>query len=178
MKCSQEQAVYTRNNGDETLIVGVYVDDLIVIGTNVEGIKEFKHQMIKEFEMIDLGSLTYYLGIEVDQRKNCITLKQLAYAKQVMQQFKMAECNPTKYLMEAKLKLAKDTKGSLVNSTEYRCIIESLWYLTHTRSNLSYVVGMVSRYMEKTAMMHHQAVKHILYYVKRTTSSGLKYQRG
>ena len=175
MKCSQEQAVYTRNNGDETLIVGVYVDDLIVIGTSVEGLKEFKHQMIKEFEMIDLGLLTYYLGIEVGQRKNCITLKQLAYAKQVLHQFKMAECNPTKYLMEAKLKLAKHIKGSLVNSTEYRCIIESLWYLTHTRPNLSYVVGIVSRYMEKTTMIHHPAVKHILSYVKRTTSSGLKY---
>ena len=42
MKCSQEQAVYTRNNGAETLIVGVYIDDLIVTGTSVEGIKEFK----------------------------------------------------------------------------------------------------------------------------------------
>ena len=42
MKCLQEQVVYTRNNGAETLIVGVYVDDLIVTGTSVEGVKEFK----------------------------------------------------------------------------------------------------------------------------------------
>ena len=51
MKCSQEQAVYTRNNGVETLIVGVYVDDLIFISTSVEGVKEFKQQMMKEFEI-------------------------------------------------------------------------------------------------------------------------------
>ena len=42
MKCSQEQAVYTRNNETETLIVGVYVDDLIVTGTSVEGVKVVK----------------------------------------------------------------------------------------------------------------------------------------
>ena len=100
MKCSQEQAMYTRNNEAETLIVGVYIDDLNVIGTSVEGIKEFKQQMMKEFEMIDIGLLTYYLGIEVDQKKDCIMLKQSTYAKKLLQQFKMAECNPTKYPME------------------------------------------------------------------------------
>ena len=63
MKCSQEQAMYTRNNGVETLIVGVYV---IITGKSVEDVKEFKQQMIKEFEMTNLGLLTYYLEIEVD----------------------------------------------------------------------------------------------------------------
>ena len=58
-KCSQEQVVYTRNDGVETFIVGIYVDDLIVIDTNVEGVKEFKQQMMKEFEMTDLGLLKY-----------------------------------------------------------------------------------------------------------------------
>ena len=55
MKCSQEQAVYTRNNEAKTLIVGMYVDDLIFTGTSVEGVKEFNQQMMKEFEMIDLS---------------------------------------------------------------------------------------------------------------------------
>ena len=74
MKFSQEQAVYIRNDGVQTLIVDVYIDDLIVTDTSVEGVKEFKQQMMKEFEMTDLRLLTYYLGIEVDQRKDCITL--------------------------------------------------------------------------------------------------------
>ena len=85
MKCSQEQVVYTRNNGVKTLIVGVYVNDLIVTGTSVEDVKEFKQQMVKEFKMNDLGLLTYYFGIEVDQRKDCIMLKQSAYAKKLLQ---------------------------------------------------------------------------------------------
>ena len=110
MKWLQEQAVYTRNSETETLIAGVYVDDLIVTGTSVEGIKEFKQQMMKEFEMTDLGLLMYYLGIQVDQRKDCIMLKQSTYAKKLLQQFKMAECNPTKYPMETKLQLGKSPK--------------------------------------------------------------------
>ena len=109
-KCSQEQTVYTRNDGIETIIVGVYVDDPIITGTSVKGIKEFKQQMIKEFEMTNLGLLTYYLGIEVGQMKDCIMVKQSTYAKKKLQQFKMAECNPTKYPMEAKLQLEKDAE--------------------------------------------------------------------
>ena len=65
-----------------------------------------------------------------------------------------------------------------MNSIKYRRVIESLRYLTRTRLDLSYVVGMMSRYMEKPTMMQHRAIKHILRYVKQTTCYGLKYQRG
>ena len=52
MKCSQEEAMYTRNNETETLIVDMYIGDLIVTSTSVEAVKEFKQQMMKEFEMM------------------------------------------------------------------------------------------------------------------------------
>ena len=91
----------------------------------------------------------YYFGIEVYQRKDCIMLKQSAYANKLLQQFKMIECNPTKYPMEEKSQLEKDVEGSLMNFNKYRCIIEIMRYLTHTRPDLSYVVRMVSRYKEK-----------------------------
>ena len=88
--------------------------------------------MMKEFEMSDLGLLSYYLGIEVDQKEGCITVKQAAYAKKVLKQFAMTECNPSKYPMEAKLQLGKDVEGTLVDLTEYRRVIGCLRYLTHT----------------------------------------------
>ena len=87
----------------------------------------------------------------------------------------MEECNPTKYSM---LELLKDSKGNLVNSTEYRCVIRRLRYFTHTHLDLSYAIGIMSRCMKRPTMMHHQAIKHILRYVNGTTSYGLKYQRG
>jgi hypothetical protein len=57
------------------LIVGVYVDDLIVIGAAQRDIDDFKVVMKKLFRMSDLGLLTYYLGIEVDQWRDAITLR-------------------------------------------------------------------------------------------------------
>lgn len=54
-----------RNNNGETLIIGVYVDDVLVAGSNNSEIEKFKQQMNQKFEMSDLGLLSYYLGIEV-----------------------------------------------------------------------------------------------------------------
>ncbi|KAG6537915.1 hypothetical protein ZIOFF_003018 [Zingiber officinale] len=101
-KCSQEHAVYTRGEGEERILVGVYVDDLIVTGSSIEKINKFKQQMMTEFEMNDLGLLSHYLGIEVEQQKSRILLRQLAYAKKILSQFKMTDCNSTKHPMEPK----------------------------------------------------------------------------
>jgi hypothetical protein len=92
-RCAQEQAVYTRGKANTIIIVGVYVDDLIVTGKDPVAITAFKQQMMGEFEMSDLGFLTYYLGIEVGQQKAGITIKQSAYARIVLYQFGMVGCN-------------------------------------------------------------------------------------
>lgn len=79
--------------------------------------------MMQEFDISDLGLLSYYLGIEVEQQGGHITLKQSAYAKRVLQQFGMIDCNPTKIPMEPRMKIGKDEEGTLVDSTEYRRVI-------------------------------------------------------
>ncbi|KAD3640580.1 hypothetical protein E3N88_29803 [Mikania micrantha] len=63
-RCQQEQAVYKRCLENERLLVGIYVDDIIITGLNEEKIRDFKREMKLQFEMSDLGILSYYLGIE------------------------------------------------------------------------------------------------------------------
>lgn len=107
-KCPYEYAVYTKNEGGEVLIIGVYVDDLLITGTSVEAIHEFKRQMKEKFEMSDLGKLAYYLGIEVNQQKDYTELKQAGYAKKLLEKAGLSDCNTVKYPMEAKIQLDKD----------------------------------------------------------------------
>ena len=130
LKSSQDPAVYTRNSKGKTLIVGVYVDDLIITGSHTQDIIEFKEQMKNEFEMSDLGLLAYYLGIEVSQKKWGIALRQTCYAKKILEQFGMQYCNPTKSPMEPKLKVDNDEGGEEIDSTEYRQLVGCLRYLT------------------------------------------------
>jgi hypothetical protein len=79
-KSCSEHGVYTRSRGGDRLIIGVYVDDLIITGTTVPAIDEFKQEMKEKFQMSDLGLLSYYLGIEVIQGEAGIALCQSAYA--------------------------------------------------------------------------------------------------
>ncbi|KAL4567198.1 hypothetical protein LXL04_022774 [Taraxacum kok-saghyz] len=134
--------------------------------------------MKKEFEMSDLGLLSYYLGIAVSQKKWGISLRQTAYARKILEQFGLLDCNPTKSPMEPKLKVTKDEEGEEVDPTEYRRVVGCLRYLTHTRPDLSFSVGIASRFMEKPTTLHFQVVKHILRYVKGTIDYGINYEKG
>ena len=176
-RCSLEHAVYMRNQGKGNLIVGVYVDDLIITGECVQDINKFKSQMEKLFSMSDLGLLSYYLGIEVCQNSQGITLNQSAYAKKVLDKCGMKDCNPSQIPMEPRLKLSKESTSPPVDTTLYRSIVGSLRYLLHTRPDLAFSVGMVSRYMEKPTTEHMAAVKHILRYVKGTLNLGCVYEK-
>lgn len=177
-KCPYEHAVYTKKEGSEFLIIAVYVDDLLVTGSSVSNIMKFKKVMNREFEMSDMGKLSYYLGIEVKQGSTGTELKQTAYARKLLEKADMAECNPVKYPMEPKEMLNKDGNGKAVNETKYRSIVGGLRYLVNTRPDLAYAVGVVSRYMERPTIMHYNAAKRILRYIKGTLNYGLFYSRG
>lgn len=64
-RCPVEHRVYSKHIGDEVLIIGIYVDDMIITGTDAGAIGKLKKQMQSQFEMSDMGPLSYYLGIEV-----------------------------------------------------------------------------------------------------------------
>lgn len=97
VKFPYEHAVHTRREGKQSLMVGVSVNDLLVNETSIAKILKFKMQMAGEFDMGDLGRLSYYLGIEVEQKKNSIQLKQTAYMKKTLENVGMKDCKTTKY---------------------------------------------------------------------------------
>jgi Reverse transcriptase (RNA-dependent DNA polymerase) len=177
VRCPLEHAVYRRSQEKENLIVGFYVNDLIITGECIKDINKFKSQMQNLFSMSDLGILSYYLRIEVCQRSKKITLTQSAYATKVLEKCGMKDCNPTQILMEPRLKLSKVSSNPPVDKTLYRSIVGSLRYLLHTCPELAFSVSIVSRYMENPIMEHTTAVKHILRYVKGTLNSGCIYEK-
>lgn len=172
IRCPHEHAVYVRRGSKDVFLIGVYVDDLLVTGNSVETIEKFKQEMNEQFEMNNLGKLSYYLGIEVKQGSDYVELKQTGYAKKILEKAGMSGCNPTKYPMDPKEHLTKDEGGELVDPTEYKSLVGGLRYLVHTRPDIAYSVGIVSRFMEKPSVVHKNAVKRILRYVSGTLQFG------
>ncbi|XBI71622.1 hypothetical protein VPH35_065793 [Triticum aestivum] len=176
-RCPSEHAVYTRAGHGGRLLVGVYVDDLIVTGASTTAIAEFKKEMMALFKMSDLGLLSYYLGIEVDQRPGQIIIAQSAYAGKLLEKAGMADCHPVATPMQQRLKLRREGAGEPVDATYYRSVVGSLRYLTHTRPDITYAVGYVSRFMEAPTSEHWAAVKQLLRYIAGTRQLGCRYAR-
>ncbi|XP_014661131.1 uncharacterized protein LOC106804474 [Setaria italica] len=171
-----EAAVYRQGNGSNALLVGVYVNDLVITGTKDKEVEAFKEEMKAAFQMSDLGPLSY-LGIEVHQDDPGITLQQTAYAKRIVELGGLTDCNSALTPMEERLKLSRDSTAEEVDATQFRRLVGSLRYLAHTRPDLAFSVGYVNRFMQRPTRKHQQAVKMILCYVTRTLDYGLHYPR-
>jgi hypothetical protein len=155
------------------LVVGVYIDDLIIAGSDRDNIRSFKEEMAAGFKMSDIGLLHYYLSIEVKQSASGISLSQGAYPMKILERSDMIGCNPCYVPMEACLKLSKQSTQPLVDATAYQSIVGSLRYLVNTRPDLAFAVGYMSRFLEETQEDHLAAVKKILRYVMGTCNWGL-----
>ncbi|XP_066392427.1 uncharacterized mitochondrial protein AtMg00810-like [Miscanthus floridulus] len=155
----------------------MYVDDLIVTSMCTEDINSFKHEMADRFLISNLNALSYYLGIEVRQRKEELMLNQSVYASKLLERSGMAECKPCVTLMEERLKLTKASTAAKVDATLYRSIIDGLRYLVYMRPDIAFVVGYVSRFMEDPREDHWAAVKRLLRYVKGTVDQGIVFPK-
>jgi hypothetical protein len=114
-----EHAIYVQRNGNVQLVVGVYVDDLIITGSDHDNIRSFKEEMAAVFKMSDIGLLHYYLGVEVKQSTSGISLSQGDYTMKILERSDMIGCNPCHVPMEARLKLSKQSTQPLVNTIIY-----------------------------------------------------------
>ena len=175
-RCESEAGMYARGTNGR-LLVGVYVDDLVITGSNSSTIEAFKLEMMEQFKMSDLGLLTYYLGIEVHQSPAGIDIAQTAYALKLIEKAGLAGCSPCQTPMEARLKLSKDSSAPKVDASKYRSTIGSLRYLVHTRPDLAFAVGYMSRFMEAPTEEHQAAVKRIIRYIAGTPHFGCRYSR-
>jgi hypothetical protein len=143
-RCKTEHGLYTRVRNKLRLVVGVCVDDLLIVGESMGEIEQLKTELRQTFSMSDLGPLSYFLGIEVRQGWHGVELCQHAYTRKLLEKAGMGECNGCAMPMEPRLKLSKRSATLPVDATLYWSIIRSLRYLLNTRPDLTFSVGFLS----------------------------------
>jgi hypothetical protein len=150
---------------DSLLLLVLYVNDLLITICSTSAIAAVKRILHDRFLMMDMGLLHFFLGLEISQDASGIKLSQAKYARDLLERFHMTDCKsaPTPFLSGVKLEDGGETP--LVDSTLYRQLVGSLLYLTHSRPDLSYAVGAVSRFMQEPHELHWKDAKHILQYV-------------
>ena len=131
---SADTSLFVLQNLEVTLYVLVYVDDLILTGSSVAVVDKLLHQLHSAFAIRDLGSLNYFLGIEVTADPGGITLSQRRYVQDLLRRTNMEKCKPVSTPMSSTEKLSKHT-GTLLSPedvTKYRSTVGALQYLCIT----------------------------------------------
>eukprot|EP00253_Pinus_taeda_P025939 PITA_25939 len=156
-RCHSENTVYTKKVGKSLIILVLYVDDLILTGSDANLINHVKSSLKKKFEMIDLGHMHYFLGLQVLQSKEGISLFQSKYACDLLCHFHMEDFKPAPSPFQSGVKLSVTYTSPEVDATLYHQLVGKLLYLTHTHLDLSFAVGLVSRFMQKPRESHWKA---------------------
>ncbi|GJY62506.1 putative ribonuclease H-like domain-containing protein [Tanacetum coccineum] len=167
-----------RHKGDcDILLVQVYVDDIIFGSTKKELCIAFEKLMHEKFQMSSMGELTFFLGLQVKQKKDGIFISQDKYIAEILKKFRFIEVKTASTLMETQKPLLKDEDGEEVDVHIYRSMIGSLMYLTSSRPNIMLVVCACARYQVNLKVSHLHAVKRIFRYLKGQPRLGLWYPK-
>ena len=156
----------------------VYVDDIILTRNNPQFINSLIYQLSKTFELKDLGSLHYFLGLQITRTSKGLFLSQTKYAQDLLLRHNMHTSKPTRSPYAPNLKLVLTEGFVLSNPHEYKIMDGSLHYLTFTRLDLSFSVHQVCQFMATPTNTHLIAAKRILRYLNGTLHFGIFLQTG
>ncbi|KAK4400978.1 Retrovirus-related Pol polyprotein from transposon TNT 1-94 [Sesamum angolense] len=122
-------------------------------------IQDFKEDMMKTFEMSDLGLMHFFLGIELNQEKEGIFICQKKYTETLLKKFKMESCKTVTTPLVTGEKYQKEDGSQKVDGSMHRSLIGSLLYLTATRPDIMFATSLLSRFMQSPSQVHYGAAK-------------------
>lgn len=167
-----ERCIYKSENGE--IILGIYVDDGIVIGKTKKQLESLIQKLKENFEVKEKYNPTSFLGMEIERNEDGLKLKQEKYASSILQRFNMSEANPTPTPMifsncnEAEA----DESGY-----PYREAVGSLLYLANkTRPDISYAVSYESRSLNEPSSQDIANVKRTMRYLKGNLNDCVMYK--
>ncbi|PNX84365.1 retrovirus-related Pol polyprotein from transposon TNT 1-94, partial [Trifolium pratense] len=168
-----DYSLFTKNTSTGFTAILVYVDDLVLGGTDINEIHQLKALLDNKFSIKDLGSLKYFLGFEVARSKTGISLCQRKYTLDLLQDSGLLGTKPSPTPMQPQLQLQKSSGNAISDPTTYRRLIGRLLYLTHSRPEISYAVSKLSQFLDSPTDTHMLASLHVLKYLKNNPGQGL-----
>nr|CAN63185.1 hypothetical protein VITISV_000411 [Vitis vinifera] len=172
----QEFGMFRSTSDHSCIYLVVYVDDIVITGSDQDGIQKLKQHLFTHFQTKDLGKLKYFLGIEITQSSSGVVLSQRKYALDILEETGMLDCKPVDTPMDPNVKLVPGQGEPLGDPGRYRRLVGKLNYLTITRPDISFPVSVVSQFLQSPCDSHWDVVIRILRYIKSTPGQGMLYE--
>ncbi|GJW43338.1 putative ribonuclease H-like domain-containing protein [Tanacetum coccineum] len=172
-----DQTLFIKSQKGHILLVQIYVDDIIFGSTKKELCDEFEKLMKDKFQMSSMGELTFFLGLQVQQKKKGIFISQDKYVHEILKKFNYTDVKSASTPTDLEKPLVKDAEADEVDEHLYRSMIGSLMYLTASRPDIMFAVCACARFQVSPKTSHLLAVKRIFRYLKGKPSLGLWYSK-
>lgn len=168
-----DYSLFIKRRDNLITVAAVYVDDILLTGSDLEEISLLKSHLHQTFTIKDLGELNYFLGMEVTHCPEGIAVTQKKFTTELLQDSGFLHCKPACTPLPLHLKLQPDSGSPLPDLSPYIMLIGKLNYLTNTRPDLAFIVHTLSQFMQHPTTQHMEAFEHVLRYLKGTIGQGI-----
>ena len=162
--------MFTKQFGSEMVVILVWVDDIIIVASDMVLMSEAKQMLQEKFRMKNLSRLSYFLGIDFEQGYGFVKMNQRRYLSKILERFEMCDCKPRATPSEQKLEFGGETP---CDPRRYR---EAAGMIC-TRPDICWMVSRLSQFLSCPLQEHWTAVKHVLRYLKGTLHYELCYRK-
>ena len=170
---ASDPSIYIKRHEDNVIMIGVHVDDMLIISNDLKTLDGFEEQLSQRFKLTKESDIQWFLGISArrDRQQRKLYLNQRQYINDILKEFKMENCNPSSSPLPAGFSLELRPWAPF-NIITYQKAIGKLLYLARgTRPDISAVVGMLGQYSNNPLMIHWYGIEHLLRYLKKTMES-------
>ena len=172
-----DKCIYVKNTVNGYVILCLYVDDMLIVGSDDEMIKSTKAMLSTRFDMKDMGLADVILGVKILRTSGGLVLSQSHYVDKILDKFSNDDSGVARTPIDVNLHMSKN-RGESVSQLEYSRVIGSLMYLMScTRPDIAYAVSKLSRYTSNPNGDHWKGIVRVLRYLRYTRDYGLHYTR-
>ena len=177
IRAASDSSLFINYHSTKAIYLIVYVDDIIITGPDSSHLLTFIQVLATRFALKDLGSLSYFLGVEVIPTTTGLFLSQRKYVCDLLQQLGMLDTKAATTPLSVGTQLTATSGTTLPEPKDYRAALGSLQYLTLTRPDVAFAVNRLSQFMQSLTLDHWHALKRLLRYVNGTKDQGLLLHR-
>ncbi|WMV36067.1 hypothetical protein MTR67_029452 [Solanum verrucosum] len=168
-----DYSLCTKCSGNSTVIIVVYVDDILLVGNDVPELNSLKSFLDSQFRIKDLGDVHYFLGFEVSTVSQGVVLHQHKYTKELLAEFHCSSVSSVLAPLELNHRLSLDSGDLLSDPSTCRRLVGKLNFLQHTRPDISFAVQHLSQFLNAPRSAQFHVGLHVLRYLAKEPDRGI-----
>nr|XP_016500883.1 PREDICTED: uncharacterized protein LOC107819297 [Nicotiana tabacum] len=168
-----DYSLFTKSSNSSLTVLVVYVNDILLAGDDVAELDNLQYFLDSQFKIKYLGSVHYFLGLEVTKNSQGYLVSQQKFASDLLDEFNCMHFTPVVTPLESSIKLTFDMGQPLTDPSFYRILVGKLNFLQYTRPDIAFSVQHLSQFLQAPQVPHMLSAIHVLRYLMNAPEQGI-----